>query len=182
MTMKKIILAIVLLLVIVSAIGFWLHVTSMKQYFGIMSGAYLVGEFSNKEVKALSYRLILDHPAMPVIVFYEAHMKAKGWVAVEWKGFGNLRHWNIGKHTDPDTQRPNCEYTYQAAWANSSHDLVVLMTLTYQEAFTEPTLDVPCPMAPKDNGLIVALKELRSSATADKPIEFDQPTSASPTP
>jgi hypothetical protein len=182
MTMKKIILTIVLLLAIVSALVFWRHWTSMKRYFGIMPGAYLVSEFSNKEVKALSYQLILDHPAQSVIALYETRMKAKGWVAVEWKGLGNLRHWNIGKHEDPETKRPYCEYTYQAAWAIPSNELVVLMTLVYQDTFTEPTSDAPCPTAPKDNGLVVSLKELRGSMNVDQQILDGQPASPPRTP
>jgi hypothetical protein len=180
--MKKIMLTIALLLAIVSAFGLWRYLTSMKRYFGIMSGAYLAGEFSNKDVRALSYRLILDHPAMPAIVFYETHMKAKGWVPVEWKGYGNLRNWNIGKHDDPNTQRPYCEYTYQTAWANPNHELVTLMTLTYREPFTDQMSDVPCPTVPKDNGLMVELKELRSSINPNQPMEYVQPTTTPRTP
>ena len=94
--MKKNIIVTVFLLLLVLAGGYWWQRGSLKRHFGILPGSYLVGEFSKDEAKALSYRVILDFPAQSAISFYEDRMNAKGWMGVEWKGVGNLRHWNTG--------------------------------------------------------------------------------------
>jgi hypothetical protein len=160
LTLKKILLIIVIILAFILTGASWRYLTGMKRYFGVMPGAYLVAEFHDQGVKGLSYRLILDHPAQSVIVFYESRMKAKQWNAVEWKGYGNLRHWNIGKRTDPETKMPFCEYTYQAAWDSPEHDRVILMTLVYNGSLIGELRDAECPETPKDNGLLVTFKEL----------------------
>ena len=121
----------------------------------MLSGAYQPKEFENGSLNSLSYWVKMDYPADEAVRFYEKKLREKGWKPADSTGNNPLRTWATSIRQDPQSMVPDCGYVYQSIWTNEKTSWTTAFTLTYYDSSPGKV----CPPAPKNNELVVTLRE-----------------------
>ncbi len=163
--MKKAILIIIVIVVALEGVNVILsnsrHAGKPRKDFGMISGGYQPKEFENGSLNSFSYWVKMDFPAAEAVGYYEGKLREKGWTPMESTASAPQRQWTTSIRQDPQSMVPDCGYIYQSNWTKEKSVWTTALTLTYYD--TSP--GKVCSPAPKNNELLVTLREWYTSPT-----------------
>ena len=131
-------------------------------YFGELSGATEVKEFTDSDSKTLSYWVQMDYPAKPAVDFYDKTLRSKGWTQMGTKGLPGQREWLASKHAGDSAGQTICSYDYKTGWLNpQKKDRLMELKLLY--FLVSPS--GKCPPKPNNNILFITIQETPFTGT-----------------